>query len=292
MEGKSPSTVRLAVLQAAITLSLALVCSAGLAAAQDPAVVDPQPSTRASDSAAADLWVESKIWSSFALHTDLNPFAISVDVAGDVAVLTGEVDEPADRELASRLAMELDEISRVDNRIEVLPASSGELRARRDVGDVLADSAITAAVKSRLLWNETTDGLAIRVDTAQGRVRLTGEADDAAAIQTAERLALDTDGVVGVDNQLTIIADPSQRTTAVSRTAAVIDDTWISTKVKSSLMYSRNVDGLDLDVSTVDGRVRLAGTVADAAERDLAVAIARDIRGVREVDATAVVVAQ
>ena len=51
---------------------------------------------------------------------------------------------------------------------------------------------------------------------------------------------------------------------------------------------STNVDGLDLSVETKDGVVTLTGQASSTAERDLAVEIAKDIKGVKNVNASGV----
>src|SRR5690554_1968312 len=62
-----------------------------------------------------------------------------------------------------------------------------------------------------------------------------------------------------------------------------IDDTWITTKVKSSLLADTDVAGLDIEVETVNGVVMLTGQVEQQAQIDHATRIARDIEGVTEV---------
>ena len=63
-----------------------------------------------------------------------------------------------------------------------------------------------------------------------------------------------------------------------------IDDTWITTKVKSSLLADSDVAGLDVEVETVNGEVRLSGDVDSQAQADRAAEIARNIEGVTNVD--------
>ncbi|WP_256661968.1 MULTISPECIES: BON domain-containing protein [Gammaproteobacteria] len=65
-----------------------------------------------------------------------------------------------------------------------------------------------------------------------------------------------------------------------------VTDTWITTKVKSDLLATRNVSGTDIKVETRNGVVSLSGTVKSQAERDKAVATARAIKGVKSVDAS------
>src|SRR5690606_30303601 len=62
-----------------------------------------------------------------------------------------------------------------------------------------------------------------------------------------------------------------------------INDTWITTKVKSSLLADSDVAGLDVEVETVNGVVTLSGQVDEQAQIDQAARIARDIEGVTDV---------
>jgi len=68
--------------------------------------------------------------------------------------------------------------------------------------------------------------------------------------------------------------------------AAQTEDVWITTKVKSTFMYSRNVNGSDIAVSTNSGVVTLTGKVNSDAERALAIELARNVRGVKSVKST------
>lgn len=65
-----------------------------------------------------------------------------------------------------------------------------------------------------------------------------------------------------------------------------MSDTWITTKVKSSLLADSDVAGLDVEVETVNGVVHLRGDVDSQAQVDRAVEIARDIDGVTNVDSS------
>lgn len=68
-------------------------------------------------------------------------------------------------------------------------------------------------------------------------------------------------------------------------------DTWITTKVKTDLVATKDVSGTAIKVNTTNGVVSLAGTVATQAEADKAVATAKGIEGVKKVDATMLKVA-
>ena len=66
------------------------------------------------------------------------------------------------------------------------------------------DAAVTASVKGKYLVDDTLKGLQISVDTNQGVVTLTGSVQNEAAKALATQIAQGVEGVVRVDNQLTI----------------------------------------------------------------------------------------
>jgi osmotically-inducible protein OsmY len=265
----------------ALASALLLVLSAGVANAADKTL----------EQSVTEARLEGQIGTAILLNRHLNPFEISVDVEGDTAILTGEVDESIDKELAERVALNAKGIKRVDNRITMDGEAVRRVRNTqdndRDFDEAIEDASVTAAVKSRLLWNDTTDGLDIGVDTMAGRVTLTGNATTQAEKDLATRLARRTDGVRSVENK--IVVQPSDGGLPSGEQAGeAIADSWITTKVKSSLLMSNDVDGLDLTVETKDGVVTLGGAASSAAERDLAVEIAKDIKGVKGVNAKSV----
>lgn len=71
-------------------------------------------------------------------------------------------------------------------------------------GAVIKDAGITTAVKAKLAADSDLSALRINVDTEAGRVALSGDAPTVAARERASDLARSVDGVVDVDNRLTI----------------------------------------------------------------------------------------
>ena len=69
-----------------------------------------------------------------------------------------------------------------------------------------------------------------------------------------------------------------------------VDDTWITTKVKSSLLADSDVSGLDINVDTLNGVVTLRGQVETQAQADEATRITREIKGVTNVDTSGLTV--
>jgi osmotically-inducible protein OsmY len=62
-----------------------------------------------------------------------------------------------------------------------------------------------------------------------------------------------------------------------------IDDTTITTRVKTAMLNDPAVGGLRIDVDTYKGVVTLSGRVTSQAERDQALELARKVDGVTEV---------
>lgn len=69
-----------------------------------------------------------------------------------------------------------------------------------------------------------------------------------------------------------------------------VDDAWITTKVKSELATAKNVKSTDISVSTTEGVVTLSGTVASAKQKKHVAHIAKQVKGVKSVDATGLTV--
>jgi hyperosmotically inducible periplasmic protein len=243
---------------------------------------------------------ESQIWTTYALNPHLKASDLKVSVQGGKATLTGTVEEGVSRDLAKQIALGVNGIREVDNRITIQPDYIPVRAPGRSYGEVVDDATITSAIKSKLLWSKHTDGLTTDVDTLQGRVTLQGFADNQGEKNMATRLAMNTRGVVSVDNQLVLShGKPTVVTNAkaagqgakqdakdVTKEARKdVTDSWITTKVKSSYLYSSNVDGTDISVSTRSGIVTLSGKVDSGAERALAIEIARNVRGVKNVHA-------
>jgi osmotically-inducible protein OsmY len=261
-------------------IALAMAATSGAAAA----------STVSQD--VTDARQETQIWTTYALSPYLRANDLKVSVHDGKATLTGKVEETVNKDLAKQIALGVDGIKAVDNQIVVQTDYTPPARTstERSYGEVIDDATITAAVKSRLVWSKNTEGLATDVDTKRGKVSLMGTADSKASKDLAGRLALDTRGVVAVDNQLVVkSASPSAASTVKSSTKGAeqgMSDGWITTKVKSTFMFS-HVDGSDISVSTDKGIVTLSGSVDSGAERALAIQLAQNVRGVNSVNAKA-----
>ena len=231
---------------------------------------------------------ESQIWTTYALSPYLRATDINVAVHGGKATLTGTVDEDVNKDLAKQIALGVDGIREVDNQIVIDADYVRPGKApRRSYGDMIDDAGITAAVKSKLSWNARTNGLGTEVTTMWSRVTLIGAVPSPAVKDLAGNLALNTRGVQSVDNQLHVDRTPGRAMAAAGEASDDLADAWITAKVKSTFMYSSNVDGADISVSTSKGVVTLVGELATGAERALAIELAKNVRGVKQVQSSA-----
>lgn len=89
-------------------------------------------------------------------------------------------------------------------------ATTSVMQAASSAADTVSaqakDMAITAEVKTRLARDKELSALAINVDTNEGRVLLRGTAPDTSARNNATELARGVQGVMSVDNELTLQA--------------------------------------------------------------------------------------
>lgn len=114
----------------------------------------------------------------------------------------------------------------------------------------------------------------ISIATMNGEVLLSGQVPAEWQKQKAEALVKNIPDVKTVYN-LIVVASPSSTLTRLS-------DTWITTKIKTRLIASDDVDATQVKVVTENGRVYLMGTLSpDAAEA--AVEIASTTDGVQSV---------
>jgi hyperosmotically inducible periplasmic protein len=138
-----------------------------------------------------------------------------------------------------------------------------------------ADSGITSVVQASLDANDKVKEGQVNVETREGVVYLNGVVDTEESRREAGRIAWRTEGVQGVMNDLTV----GERTVG-----SWVDDVMISSKVKSKLIGNSEIKAGDIDVSSSQGVVTLIGRVRSDAIKSDAERIARDTKGVTDVN--------
>ena len=234
----------------------------------------------------SDTWKEASIDTAYTLNEHLNPFSIDIEVNGTTAYLQGTVESDVDRDLAEQIALGTEGIEKVENNLTVASGDGGSGSSEPAFARIVNDATVTARVKSQLLWHQETSGLDVNVSTDNRIVTLAGTVDSGEEKSLVMQIARNTDGVREVRSDL-MVSDSSnieETAKAAAKDAGqAVTDSWITTKVKSVLLFNRNVDGTAINVETNDGVVTLSGTVTGDDEAERAAAVARDVVGVKSV---------
>lgn len=161
------------------------------------------------DSKMKDAWLHGKLETAYTLNSHLNPFRIDTEVKDGVAYLSGDVESDIDKELAAKVAMSIEGIRDVKNSLSVKPDIDKTQVAetedgKRTTAQAISDATTTAVVKSKLLVNQNTKGLAIDVDTHNKVVTLSGKVDSSEEKELAELVAKEVDDVLDVENNLIV----------------------------------------------------------------------------------------
>ncbi|MEM9291130.1 MAG: BON domain-containing protein [Acidobacteriota bacterium] len=128
---------------------------------------------------------------------------IEVTVEGDRAVLSGLVEERSVQELAKEVALAVDGITTVDNRIrlegdkDLVDSTAPEIAERvgRDAEEEALDALLEVRLKVALVREMGTRALAIEVEAVDGVVSLRGQVPDSERRSVARRTAAEVDGV-------------------------------------------------------------------------------------------------
>ena len=144
------------------------------------------------------------------------------------------------------------------------------------VGTEIDDTVVTAKVKSALLADPGIKGFDIKVETRKGMVQLSGFVDNQTQIDRVLSAARAVDGAKGVENGMTI---KDGKATVGNK----VDDSIVTTRVKTVLLADPNFKSFDVAVVTNKGDVQLSGFVNNQMQMDRAVELARAVDGVQRV---------
>ncbi len=155
-------------------------------------------------------------------------------------------------------------------------AAAGMIATReKGLGGTVNDSAICSKVKSNL-YNFNADLHAkVSVSVQNEEVLLTGVVQDPTWSSEAERLAKSVNGVKNVINNI--------ETTGEESLGSMSQDGWITTRIKSSLLFENDIYSLNYTVETSNGIVYLTGVGQNENEINRVVEIARNVSGVKKV---------
>jgi hyperosmotically inducible protein len=135
------------------------------------------------------------------------------------------------------------------------------------------DDRIEASARKSHVFKTHLKNDSIKTESKDGVVTLTGTVASSSNKSLAEDTVESLPGVKSVDNQLKIKGE----------SPAEHSDGWVSTKVKTTLLFHRNVSASGTDVYVKDGVVSLRGVAKSQAQKELTTEYARDVEGVKEV---------
>jgi hyperosmotically inducible protein len=149
------------------------------------------------------------------------------------------------------------------------------------------DSVVTAKIKTKMMADKAVSADKIEVDTRDGVVTLTGMVQSQEAKDHALRIARETNGARKVVDMISVrVAEGRGEAPSPERsTGERIDDAEITMRVKTRLLDDPAVKGTKIDVDTRDGVVFLTGSARTNEEKDKAIQLARNVEGVRDVQA-------
>ncbi|HRH98169.1 MAG TPA: BON domain-containing protein [Prosthecobacter sp.] len=142
------------------------------------------------------------------------------------------------------------------------------------------DDRIVSAAQNSYVFKTFLIDDAIRTESKEGAVTLTGTVHEDSHKQIAQETVASLPGVTSVNNQI-----------EVKDSAPEQSDTWLYLKVKGTLAYHSSVSGYNTQVELKQGVVTLTGETASEAQKELTTAYARDVDGVKDVKNEMTVVA-
>jgi osmotically-inducible protein OsmY len=136
------------------------------------------------------------------------------------------------------------------------------------------DSRIESSFKKSYVYKTYLKDEHIQISSKDGAVTLSGDVYNETHKPMAQDTAEALPGVTSVDNRIEIKGDrPTENS-----------DTWVSMKVKTALVFHRNVNAHKTEVTVKEGVVTLKGEAASQAQKDLTTEFAKDVDGVKSVN--------
>jgi len=134
------------------------------------------------------------------------------------------------------------------------------------------DARIDSSAKESYVFKTYLKGDAVKAESKDGVVTLSGTVNDASHKGLAEETVVNLPGVKSVDNRLELKAEyPAEQT-----------NEWLAMKIKAALLFHRNVSATGTEVYVEEGIVTLRGEAASEAEKELTTEYA-NVGGVKKV---------
>jgi osmotically-inducible protein OsmY len=217
-----------------------------------------------------DTALAGQVKAALELDRTLKSLPIEIDVASGVVTLEGRVGDEAQKSRAQAVAGAVPDVREVVNRLEVDPEAAAQAEPRRTLGESLDDTKLEVQLRLAFSLRRELSGTDVAVSSFRREVTLSGEVATEAQRGLAVEVAMHTDGVASVVDQIRVRGvESAPAPSAADRRASV----------EQALAANPNLARYLLTVETKDGLVVLKGRVRSGAERDLAGLLARDAAG-------------
>ncbi len=145
----------------------------------------------------------------------------------------------------------------------------------RGLSGAIEDTKIRATINDLWFRYDLETFAKLNLTINEGRVLITGVVQNPEARVEAVRLAWQAEGVREVINEIKVAN--SGGITGYAR------DTWITTRLRTTLTFDRNILSINYSIDTVQGVVYLMGVARNQAELDRVTGLARTIPDVKQV---------
>ena len=162
---------------------------------------------------------------------------------------------------------------RTSNSLAILAAAGALFIPRASLRATETDGRIESAAKQSHVFKTYLKDDAITLHSKDGVVTLKGTVAESSHKSLAQDTVEGLPGVTSVNNQLKVKAENH----------AEHSDGWVGVKVKTALLFHRNVRATKTDVNVTDGLVTLSGEANSQAQKELTAEYARDVEGVKDV---------
>ncbi|MBF0234836.1 MAG: BON domain-containing protein [Desulfamplus sp.] len=135
------------------------------------------------------------------------------------------------------------------------------------------DDRIESSAKESYVFRTYLKGDDIKIKSDKGAVTLTGSVSEESRKSLAKETVADITGVKSVENKLEVKGEAPEE----------YSDAWLITKVKSTLLFHRNVNAIGTEVLAKEGKITLRGEADSMAQKDLTTEYAGDVEGVKNV---------
>ena len=149
----------------------------------------------------ADTWMGRKVRLALLFHSNVNLTKTTVTVKDGVVTLSGEAANIAQKELTAEYAKDVMDVKEVVNNMTVASTPPVE---ERTTAEKIDDASVTAQVRTTLLTHRSTSAAKTKIVTRDGKVTVTGIANNDAEKSMVTKIINDIRGVSSVDNQMTV----------------------------------------------------------------------------------------